>query len=435
MNPVDILVLSNGPGEVSTWVRPVVQSLRQQLGEDRTQVRISLILSPCPNASGKEVAIARQYSEIDRIQGASAFFPFLLLGKTNEDWDWRDRGMVIFLGGDQLFPIIIGKRLGYRILIYGEWDTRWHPWGDRYAIMNEAVLQKAPAHYHHKFTVVGDLMADIPVPRAGEARNTEELIQNPKPKTQNPLIACLPGSKPAKLNLGVPLCLGIMEHVHAQYPDVEFVAFVAPGITVEMLVPYTQAATNPVCAMMHSPDVTLKHDGDRSYFESQTGAKLHLHTEFPAYNPLRQAQLALTTVGANTAELGALGIPMLVLLPAFQMDAMRSWDGIPGLLSNIPGVGRFISLIFNYQFANRKWLVAWPNIWAGEEIVPEILGTFQPKEIAEKVINYLENPELLDDMRDRLRQVRGEPGAGAKLSAMVVEELQLLQNHPARNQG
>ncbi|MGV0029477.1 lipid-A-disaccharide synthase, partial [Phormidesmis priestleyi ANT.L61.2] len=61
MTQVDILILSNGPGEVTTWVRPVVRALRQQLGDDHSLVRISVILSPCPNATGKEAAIARSY--------------------------------------------------------------------------------------------------------------------------------------------------------------------------------------------------------------------------------------------------------------------------------------------------------------------------------------------------------------------------------------
>ena len=184
--PADILVLSNGPGEVSTWVRPVVHSLRQILGHDRSQIRISLVLSPCPNASGKEVAIARRYPEIDRIQGAEHFFSFLLWGKTAEQWDWRDHGIVVFLGGDQLFPILIGKRLGYRTLIYGEWDTRWHQWGDRYAAMNPRLIEQAPTQYHHKFTVVGDLMADLSLKAEGRRQKAEVKaefrIQNPKSK-------------------------------------------------------------------------------------------------------------------------------------------------------------------------------------------------------------------------------------------------------------
>lgn len=91
MQPSDILILSNGPGELATWVRPVVKCLRQQLGNDRSQIRISVVLSPCPNASGKEVEIARSYPEVDRVQSAEHFFPFLLSGKTAENWDWRGK--------------------------------------------------------------------------------------------------------------------------------------------------------------------------------------------------------------------------------------------------------------------------------------------------------------------------------------------------------
>ncbi|NES91563.1 MULTISPECIES: hypothetical protein [Okeania] len=40
---------------LATWVRPVVQQLLQQANID---MRISVILSPCPHATGKEAAIA-----------------------------------------------------------------------------------------------------------------------------------------------------------------------------------------------------------------------------------------------------------------------------------------------------------------------------------------------------------------------------------------
>ncbi|MDJ0564828.1 MAG: lipid-A-disaccharide synthase, partial [Microcystis sp. M49629_WE12] len=51
-SPVDLLILSNGPGEISTWVRPVVKRLRQNLTEDRSLLRISVILSPCTHSMG-----------------------------------------------------------------------------------------------------------------------------------------------------------------------------------------------------------------------------------------------------------------------------------------------------------------------------------------------------------------------------------------------
>jgi len=412
----DILILSNGPGEITTWVRPVVKALREKLGNDRQQIRISLVLSPCPNASGKEVAIAAQYPEIDRIQGAAHFFPFLLWGKTAENWDWRDRGVVLFLGGDQLYPILIGKRLGYRTVIYGEWDTRWHRWGDRYAVMKADLLHQAPPQHAHKFQVIGDLMAD-----ARSHPPSRPATQPPShPATQ---IALLPGSKPAKLAQGVPLCLAIAHAVHQARPDVAFVIPVAPTLDLDTLARFAHPATNSLLTQMGNVSAHLVSTGDLPYLVTPEGLKVRLWTASPAYDLLSRCQLALTTIGANTAELGSLGVPMIVLLPTQQLDAMRAWDGVPGLLANLPGVGTLFATVINGWFLRRKRRLAWPNIWAGEEIVPELVGHLQPQPVAERVLDYLQHPEKLALMRDRLQAARGEPGAAAKLAQIVADTL------------
>ncbi|MDY7024011.1 MAG: lipid-A-disaccharide synthase, partial [Cyanobacteriota bacterium] len=161
MQPIDILILSNGPGELTTWVRPVVVALRNQLKNQAENVRISLILSPCPHATGKEVAIANSYPEIDRVQSADYFWQFLLSGKTADSWDWSPQGVVVFLGGDQFFTVIIAKRLGYRSVIYAEWDARWWRWIDVFGVMNHQVIEAVPRQYLPKFQVIGDLMADV----------------------------------------------------------------------------------------------------------------------------------------------------------------------------------------------------------------------------------------------------------------------------------
>ena len=53
MQPIDIVILSNGPGEVATWVRPVVKCLSEVLGEQSDRIRISVLLSPCPHSTGQ----------------------------------------------------------------------------------------------------------------------------------------------------------------------------------------------------------------------------------------------------------------------------------------------------------------------------------------------------------------------------------------------
>ena len=470
---IDILILSNGPGELATWVKPVVQALRQQLGNDRSQVRLSVVLSPCSNASGQEAAIARGYPEVDRVQGAEHFFPFLLWGKTAAHWDWRSHGVVLFLGGDQFFPIVIGKRLGYRTVIYAEWEARWHRWIDRFGVMNDSILSRVPQQYAHKFTVVGDLMTEAgrgsgeagDAGEAGETGETKEagevthpssliphplyliphpssliphpssliphpssLIPHPSSLIPHPssLIGLLPGSKPTKLSLGVPLCLAIAEHVHAARPSTRFVIPVAPGLEVATLAMFADPAANTAIDQLGWASAALvlpTSPDERPFLKTRSGLRVDLWTEAPAYDLLAQCSLCLTTVGANTAELGALAVPMLVLIPLQQIDRIATWDGIPGLLANLPIIGGRVSRLMTHLALKRLGQLAWPNIWAKAEIVPELAGDLQPAAIAAIVLDWLDHPETLRQMQTKLRQARGQTGAASKLAQLVVEVL------------
>jgi lipid-A-disaccharide synthase len=413
---IDILILSNGPGELTTWVRPVVEALRKQLGDQTQKVRISLILSPCPHATGKEVAIAHSYPEIDRVQSSDYFWNFLFSGKTAENWDWSSQGVVVFLGGDQFFTVIAAKRLGYRSVIYAEWDARWWRWIDRFGAMNGQVIERIPEKYSAKFQRVGDLMADV------------QLRQNQHPelaflRDKNiELIGLLPGSKPAKLAQGVPLTLAIAHYLHHQRPQTRFMIPVAPTLELSTLAQFADRQFNPILAQIGDFKATLQDDNP-PYFQLESGLKIYLCTETPAYGLLSQCRLCLTTIGANTAELGSLGVPMIVLLPTQQLDAMRAWDGIPGLLANLPLAGSLFAKTINWIVLKQGKRFAWPNIWAKTEIVPELVGKLDAKTVAEFTLDYLQNPEKLQQIRDRLIEVRGEPGAAEKLAKMVLEEV------------
>ncbi len=416
MKPIDILILSNGPGEITTWVRPVVKALRKQLGDDREQTRISVMLSPCPHSTGQEAAIARRYPEVDRVQSSEQFFSFLLWGKTADHWDWRQQGVVLFLGGDQFYPLMIGKRLGYRTVIYAEWEARWYRWLDCFAVMNQRVIEAIPESYQHKLNIVGDLMADF-----------SPMSLNFFDMAANPVIGILPGSKAGKLTQGVPLCLAIAEHIHQQKPQTRFILPIAPTIDIDTLVRFADPRYNPFVMKMGGVGGQLRRENtyrqEKYYLQTKTGLNIELISQFPAHEHLQQCCLTLTTVGANTAELGALGIPMIVLLPTQQLDAMRTWDGIPGILANLPLVGSQLAKLINARMLKIGRLFAWPNIWAEEEIVPELRGELEAKKVADLVLDWLENPLKLNQIHHRLLQVRGKPGAAQKIAEIIQQQL------------
>jgi lipid-A-disaccharide synthase len=407
----DIVILSNGPGEVTTWVRPVVQALRELVGKEGSPVRISLVLSPCSHASGQEVAIARSYPEIDRVQGAEYFWQFLLWGKTVDNWDWRSHGVVVFLGGDQFFSVIIGKRLRYRTVVYAEWSARWYRFIDRFGVMKAKIRESVPQKYADKFFVVGDLMLSA----------AEKYSHQPQE-----MIGILPGSKSAKLTQGVPLNLAIAEYIHRRKPEIKFVLPVAPTLDLPTLASFADPQKNPYVDIFGASPASLiipENSADRASLVTETGLNVELYPENPAYELLSQCHICLTTVGANTAELGALGVPMIVLLPTQQLDAMRSWDGLPGLLANLPGVGTSLAKVINWWVFQHKGLLAWPNIWAQSEIVPELAGKLVPSEVGEMVLDLLANPEKLGLIRAKLQEVRGEGGAASKFATLITAEM------------
>ena len=406
---MDVVILSNGPGEVATWVRPVVKCLHR-LNE---KIRISVLLSPCPHSTGKEAEIALSYPEVDRVLPASDFFNFLVWGKTKDNWQWHQRGIVVFLGGDQFYTVVVSKRLGYSSLIYAEWDARWYRFVDRFAAMSSKVVERIPKSYRHKFSIVGDLMADVSL----------EVADKPISESTTIKIGLLVGSKPAKLAQGVPLCLAIAQKIQQQLPQVQFIIPVAPTLDLATLGKYAAKQDNSLVATLGNVEGELTTAGATTYFVTSGGTKIELITQFPAYQDLVECQLCLTTVGANTAELASLGIPMIVLLPTQQLDAMRSWDGLPGILANLPGIGTILAKSINWLVLKQGRLFAWPNIWAGAEIVPELVGKLEPESVAELVLDYLTHPKKLQRMRNSLMSVRGKTGAAKQIADIIEREI------------
>ncbi|MEN9213889.1 MAG: hypothetical protein Q6J18_00640 [Gloeomargarita sp. DG02_3_bins_56] len=404
MPQADVLILTNGPGEVATWVRPVVSQLQATWG---AALRISVVLSPCPHATGEEAQMVQQIPGVNRVQAAGFFWPFLLWGRTAAGWDWLPRGVVLFLGGDPFYTLVCGWRLGYPTLAYAEVRVRWPRWFTALALANQHLLTQIPERYRARARVVGDLM----VAQAGAV-------------TAPPIpwrIGLLPGSKPYKLTQGVPFCLTVAAWLGARYPQVEFVLPVAPTLTLAALARYAQPQENPLINRLGWESATLERIAPNHYLTLKSGLRVRLVQEFPAYEVLRTCSACVTTVGANTAELCALGVPMIVLVLTHQTvgEVARAWDGIPGILANLPGLGRGFATVYGRWRQRQLGLLAWPNIWAGRPIVPELVGAIPPEQVGQQLAQWLLAPETLAQIRAELLQVRGALGADRAVVEMV----------------
>ena len=404
-----MLLVCNGPGELSTWVRPLALRLHRELAlrplEPAADLALDLVLVPCPNATGREHQVAAAMGLFDRILPARSFWRLLLWPRRYGAWPRQ--GVVVFLGGDQFWTVLLSARLGYRHLTYAEWVARWPRWNDAIAAMGPTALEALPRRWRDRATVVGDLMADL----SESAR-----LETPLPAGE--WVALMPGSKRAKLQVGMPFLLETADRLARLRPQARFLLPVAPTTSVAELVAYASAA-NPLFGAYAcgEPEVLEGPSGRR--LRTPAGSEILLLEAHPAHGALSQCALALTTVGANTAELGALGVPMIVLVPTQHLQVMQAWDGGIGILARLPLLRWLLGAALTAWRMRNHGFLAWPNISAGRMVVPERVGSLTPAAIAQEAADWLDQPQRLEGMREDLRSLRGQPGAVAALAALV----------------
>lgn len=436
---VDVVMLSNGPGEVATWVRAVADAVAKKRA--RWNTRTSLMLAPCAHASGKELELAQRTPGVDRAVDTRAFLPMLLRGSTPSDWTFASKGVVVYLGGEQTFAIAIARRLGYPVLIYAEDRARWTAWGDAYALRSQTMLVDVPIKHRNKCRVVGDLL-QAAARRDARASGWNNVCTEENP-TKAPVIGILPGSKRAKIAMGVPYMMAVACALNQTYQSLQkttprFVLPLAPTVTMEEL---EQAASTPVLgwasATMEHPKETQHasppgSDASMQGILAATWKHMHANVEVwcstaPAYGLLAACDLCVTTVGTNTAELAALGTPMVVALPTHDLTAFRGASGgVLGLLAQTPGpVGDWVARATNTALLKTNLHLSWPNMWAGTKIVPEMVGLVEPEEVADRSLALLQDEDTLSITSKRLR-VLSERAADGERTNLPLEEIDAL---------
>ena len=70
-DPLAIIFVSNGPGELATWVKPLAKELHKQIPlrpkAKTSSISLNLVLVPCPNATGNENLVATKWFQFENI--------------------------------------------------------------------------------------------------------------------------------------------------------------------------------------------------------------------------------------------------------------------------------------------------------------------------------------------------------------------------------
>ena len=410
----DVLIISNGPGELSSWVKPLVKKINETLPE----ARIVIGLVPCIYSSGEEQNVAIEFPGVSYVLGPRETSLYLISKKLPEGFAFQEKGILIHLGGDQFFTKLIAMRTKFPVLVYTENLTLWSKSVDRYLLTDQnlyaaARLRGIPAS---KLAVVGNMMVD--------AVSIHQVPQDIREKlglsTDKSVVTLMPGSKPFKVKYATPYMLKIADYIAKKNPDTQFLISQSPYTPLNQIV--GSVTIQKYIDGLDGVGARFGRTVDGNVLVTEQGTVINIVPPELQYEAYQVSDVVLTLPGTNTAELAVLGIPMVVLFPMSKLDEIPV-EGLVGALSDIPLVGRYIKRFVIKQAVKKMKYVALPNQKVGLEVTPELVGDFIPLEAAEKVSKIINNPYERRQISLNLKKTMGATGACKNVVANIVDIL------------
>lgn len=405
---MELLFTTNSPGEVATWLAPTLRAVKRLAPAAKTTV----FLVPCAFATGAEAAVVRAMPEADRVFTPQDYWR-IVTGVRRFQWLGGRRpaqAALLYLGGDLVHAAVLARRLRMPALAYVERGSRWTRWFDAVLVPDERARRSVVrrGEQDERLELVGDLMVDAV--QAGPGRR--ELAAELGLDANKPIVAVFPGSRPYELSLMLGFFLRAVELLRAEAPELQCLVSLS-----EFAPPALLAAAGE--GPLEGTRVAVEPAGTVWRLTTERGLTA-LAVQGRPYDVMRAADLALTIPGSNTAEMAAVGLPMVVALPLNSAEKIPL-PGAAQFIGRIPWLGPRLKRGLIQRRAAAMPLVAWPNRKAGERIVPEVRGILRPEDVALEAAPLLRDARRRAAMAERLREVMGPSGAGERVARRLLE--------------
>ena len=385
-----LFILSNSPGEVAGWVKPVAEALAQK----ENGAHVTLAVLPCPYASGMEERYGR---EIDGIDESMSFRALCRRRRSR-----GDRVLVLQLGGDPMFGAFLAAKFRGGWMIYTS-RPKWRSRVTHYFIPDaraEARFAKKKVN-PGRFTRVGNLALDS-IPKGLDRAQARVALGVGADET---VLSLLPGSRPFEYRQGFPFFARAAEAVMAEFPEVRAFMPVAPTVDEDIL-----------RAGLEQYGVAWRGD-ERVEALQTTNGEIRL-VRGDTFALLKASDLAAALPGTNNLQMAAMGTPFAMFAPLNEAENIPL-DGIPGILpTSSPRMQRLKKRLV-FWYSGRTKYVSLPNILGGEEIVPEQRGAMTPEMIADTLKELLRAPSKREAIRQGYRKLDLEFGAAEKIAARI----------------
>lgn len=395
-NGPHVLVTVNGPGEIAAWLYPFAHALQDRVPD----ATLTAALLPCAFSSGREREVLDAMDGIDRVVAPDESMRWIVRGAAPANLT-RHPDVAVHFGGELALSVALARRLRVPVLAYEEERVRWAGLLDRVCVRDE---RAARGRDDDRVRIVGNLMVD-----AARRRVPRRI-----PSREVSTVALLPGSRPYFVRQLLPLFLRAAAELSRVHPGLRFVLAKSDFVTLHEIRECLQSRADRIVAG-DDGEVRVAPNDNVTTIVSSAGLEVDVLTPEGA---MHRADMAVTIPGTNTAELAALGIPMLLVLPTYRLHALPL-PGIAGHMGGVPLVGPLIkeAVARGYIQTRRYW--AHPNLLAREHVVPELVGRVTATDIAAAMHNLLRVP--LPSLQQRLRMVMGNPGASDRLVSEVLE--------------
>jgi len=409
----DIVIITNGPGELSAWVKPIVEQLNKVL----PNFRIIIALVPCPYASGHEYEIASKLEGVSKVLNPQETIAYLFskkLAMTN--FKFNDKGIVIHLGGDQFFTVLMGLRTKFQTAVYTEKQILWSNIIDKYFLVDQNIYANARLRgiQADKLSIVGNLMVDSVKPKMSPTETRERIgISN-----TNLVVSFLPGSKPFKVNYATPFMLKVADYLASKNPNIQFIISQSPYTPLYQIV--GSVTDKKYVSAFGGVSAKFGKTKNGNVLVTEKGTIVTIVPPEFQYEAYQISDLCITLPGTNTAELAILGIPMLVIAP-LNASQFIPFDGFLGRIADIPLIKKFLKKIIAKVILKKIKYLALPNQKKGKFIVPEIIENCVPLEVSLYAYELLQNAYERREIAIELKGVMGKEGASKNIVDKITE--------------
>jgi len=392
----DLIIFSNGPGEVSTWVKPVIEAVRKRT-DLAARYRTTLIMHPCQFGSGNEHRVAGDFEGVDKTITPGQYVKIILFGA--RAYGFSRRGIVFSLGGDLMHPVLFQKRIRGKYTLYAYSHNTGHERHyERLFVRNgyvrDSYLKRGVRP--DRVVIVGDLVHSS----LACLRDRDEVRKEIGVSGREKMVIFMPGSRDFEVTYMLPVFLRVMDGLTSRLSNTRVFILKSSYITYELIERGLEMGGR--IREAESLPGKLKRNDDGGWEIEYVGGKRVRILEGGLEYWGKGVDFAVTLPGTNTIQLAYRKIPELVVA-ALNKPEVIPVEGLFGLMKWVPIIGKPVLKRAVLRYAKKFPFAALPNIYTGQEVVPELFGVFQTDDITRRLVDILEKGEE-KEIKKRLSQ-------------------------------